>query len=337
MQYDLITIVASPRGLPALRHLLSQLPSSFSIPIVCLAQSHGGLVDELRAATRLKVSWAEAGAPLAPGNVYVSRPGTSLVTTPQGVLSISPFGPESSALDPVDHFLISAANVHGKRLLALVLAGFGRDGVNGCDQVKRAGGTVLLLDRATAQYWGMAEPIVQAGAAHRVLTIMEVAEALRACFTSHDLLHCAEIQIELADLLETAMRVSGTTMGHITRRPWDSDKLRIVVQRGLDIDFFEHFGAMSADRDTAWCRAVRLKQPIVIPDVTEEPDHPVHGLGRLPYRAEFAIPLLVPQPALEARGALTTLFQHSHEPARHESQDLNRIAREAAGLIARFS
>ena len=30
MQYDLVTIVASPRGIPALRHLLAELPSRFS-------------------------------------------------------------------------------------------------------------------------------------------------------------------------------------------------------------------------------------------------------------------------------------------------------------------
>lgn len=336
MQYDLISIVASPRGLPALRQLLRELPCSFSTPIVCLVQSHPGLVDELRGTTRLEVRWAEAGAPLAKGTVYVSRPGTSLVATPDGTFTTSPLGPESSALDPVDAFLISTANVHGSRVLALVLAGFDRDGVSGCDQVKRAGGTVLVLDRATSRYWGMAEPIVQAGAADRVLTIVEVAEALRGCFTSQDLLRCAEIQIELAGLLEAAMRMSGTSMGHITRLPAGSDRLHIVVQRGLGIEFFEHFDAMPEDRDTAWCRAVRLKAPVLVTDVTLEPSHPAHRLARMPYRAEFAMPLLVAKPHVEAHGALTTLFADGQAPDRLDSTAMDRLARAAAGIITRI-
>jgi len=336
MQYDLATLVASPRGVPALRHLLSELPSSFSTPLVCVVQSHHNLLAELQYATRLKVCWAESGMTVQKGFVYLSRPGTSLVCRPDGTLGISPFGVESSALNPVDILLMSAASVYRRRLLTLVLAGFDHDGVEGCDDVKRAGGTVLILDRATARYWGMAEPIVQAGAADRVLNIAEVAEALRSCFTSHDLLRCAEVQLELAELLETAMRLSGTRMGHITRCAQGSDKLHIVVQRGLGIDFFERFEAMPADCEAAWCRAVRLKQRIVIPDIGSEPDHPGRTFQRLPYRGEFAVPLLVSEPQVEARGALTTLFTHSHEPTRLEAANLDSIVREAADLITRI-
>jgi CheB methylesterase len=336
MQYDLATIIASPRGMPALRHLLSELPSSFSTPLVCLVQSHQNLLADLQAATRLKVCWAEPGIVVQKGFVYLSRPGTSLVCRQDGTLGISPFGVESSALNPVDILLMSAASVHRRRLLTLVLAGFDHDGVAGCDDVKRAGGTVLILDRATARYWGMAEPIVQAGAVDRVLNIAEVAEALRGCFTSHDLLHCAEIQLELAELLETAMRLSGTGMGHITRRAQGSDKLHIVVQRGLGLDFFEHFEAMSSSCEAAWCRAVRLKQSIVIPDIGSEPCHPGHSFARMPYRGEFAVPLLVSEPQIEARGALTTLFTHAHQPSRLEAADLDSIVRDAANLITQI-
>ncbi|HET9651631.1 MAG TPA: chemotaxis protein CheB [Usitatibacter sp.] len=338
MQYDLITIVASPRGLPALRHLLSELPSSFATPIVCLVQSHAALAEELQARSRLRVRWAQAGVPVEKGTVYLSHPGTSLVARPDGTFTVTPFGPESSSLDPVDSFLVSIANVRHDRVLALVLAGFDRDGVIGCDHVKRMGGTVLVLDRATARYWGMADPIVQAGAADRVLTIVEVAEALRGCFTSQDLLRCAEIQIRLGDLLETALRVSGTFMGHITRRTRDTDELRIVVQRGLDVEFFEHFEAMPAGDDTAWCRAVRLRSPILIADVSREPSHPAHRLAQVPYRAEYAVPLLAGQAEeAEARGALTALFPQARGCNRFQSWGLDRVAREAAGLITRIA
>ena len=336
MQHDLVTIVSSARGIPALRHLLAELPSSFSTPIVCLVESYPGLREELRALSRLDVRWAQPGEAVERGRVYLSPPGKSIFCGEQRRIGLSPFGPESSALDPVDTFLMSASRVHGARHLALVLGGYGRDGVCGCEAIKRAGGCVLVLDRATAHYWGMAEPIVQAGAVDRVLTIVEVAEALRSCFTSQDLLLCAEIQLGLGELLETAMRLAGTAMGHITRCTRERDELRIVVQRGLGIDFFEKFEATPAGDETAWCQAVRLKRGIVIPDVVASARHPAHRLAHtLPYRAEVAVPLVAERDG-DPCGALTTLFRQCHEPSRHEVDDMQDLAQRAASLVARF-
>lgn len=335
MQYDLITIVSARRGLVALTHLVSQLPSSFSTPLACLVEASASYLVQLQAATRLKVAWAERGARIQKGHIYLSRPGESLVCMRDGTFGIAPFGPDSSAMNPVDAFLASAAKVHPGRVLSLVLSGFDRDGVAGCDRVKHEGGTVLVLDRATAHYWGMAEPIVQAGAVDRVLTIVEVAEALRGCFTSRDLLRCAEIQVQLGELLEAAMRISGTRMGHVTRRVPETDKLRIIVQRGLGVDFFEHFEALPVHSDAAWCRAVRYQHRVMIPDVALESAHPANRLAQLPYRAEFSLPLLLPRERIEAHGAITTLFPHVHSPVGPQSDDLDRLAAEAAGLVAR--
>ena len=337
MQYDLVTIVASARGVIALRHLLSELPSTFSTPIAALVESRPGLAEDLQAGSRLAVRWAEAGAHLQNGHVYLSPPATSFVCTPEGTLGFAPFGVESSAMNPVDMFLASSARIHGKRLLVLVLGGFDRDGVEGCEVAKRAGATVLVLDRATARYWGLADPIVRAGAASRVLTIVEVAEALRGCFTSQDLLRCAEIQVRLAGLLEAAMRISGTRMGHVTRRTRDTDRLRIIVQRGLDLDFFERFDGIPVDSETAWCRAVRYRQRVLVPDISGEPGLLAHKRGAVPYRAVLAVPLLRAQPAIEAHGALTALFPHSHEQPPFQSADLDPLAREAAELVVQVS
>jgi len=334
MHYDLVTIVGSRRGLAALRHLLSELPSSFSAPIVCLVESHAGLVKELQC-SRLKVRWAERGMRIEKGHVYISKPDESLVCLSDGTFGVAPYGPQNSAMNPVDRFLGSAAHCHGSKLLSLVLSGFDQDGVEGCESAKRNGGTVLVLDRATAHYWGMAEPIVQAGAAHRVLTIAEVAEALRGCFTSQDLLRCAEIQLQLGELLEAAMRLSGSSMGHVTRRARDSDKLRIIVQRGLGLDFFEQFEAMPVDCDAAWCQAVRFGHRVVIPDIASEPSHPAHAFSRRLYNAEISVPLVLPSERMEPHGAMTAMFAQAHRPLPRESSDLDHFAAQAAALVAR--
>ena len=336
MQYDLMGIVSSRRGISALRRLLSQLPSSFGTPLVCLVESTEGLLAELQACTRLKVRWANGGEALEPGSVYLPPPGTSLLCLPDGTLMLTPFGVESTALNPVDLFLATAAACHHDRLLALVLAGFEHDGAVGCEHVKRHGGNVMVLDRATAQYLGLAEPIVRIHATVRVLTIAELGEVLRGCFTSRDLLAYAEIQIQLAKLLETAMQSAGTPMGHVTHRLRETDTLRIVVQRGLGIDFFERFEGMPIDGDTAWCQAVRFKHRVVIPDVTREPAYSGTALAGLRYRGELALPLLGTAPRVEAHGALTMLFPEAYEAAGRGTADIEQLAQAASRLIVRL-
>lgn len=337
MRYELITLVASSRGRPALRRLLSGLPSGFGTPIVCLVQADLRFAEDLQQFTRLKVAWAENGAALETGTVYLSRPGTSLVCRPDGTLSITPFGLESAALDPVDNFLASAAGCHEGRVLALVLAGFDQDGVAGARLVRERGGTVAILDRATAEHWGMAEPIVRAGACDRVLTVAEVAAALRACFTSRDLLHCAEIQIRLGEVLDGALQLAGAPMGHIARIESGPPALRIVVDRGLDMAFLERFHRIPPGGETACARTLLSRAREVIPDVmADERCSPIRGLAQAcGIRAEHATPVFGPARD-DLQGAVAALFGEPHHVSPEEERRMDALAARAATILAAF-
>lgn len=108
------------------------------------------------------------------------------------------------------------------------------------------------------------------------------------------------------------------------------------MQRGLDLDFFERFDGIPLESETAWCRAVRYRQRVVVPDVAAEQALLANAHGT-PFRAALAVPLLRAQPAVEAHGALTALFAHAHEPPAFQSADLDHLAREAAELVAQVS
>lgn len=334
MQYDIVCVVASERGIPALRQLVAGLPSTFHAPIVCLAESREWLLEDLRRHTRMRVQWAKAGERLEKGTVYLSPPEASLVCTDPQRVTVAPYGPQSSALNPVDNFLTSVGSCFGHRALAVVLAGFARDGVAGAASLKAAGGALLVLDRATAAYWGVAEPMIRAGHFDRVLTIAEVAEALRGCFTSQDLLRCAEIQIELGGILEWALRVSGTSMGCMQRRERSSGALRVVAQRGLSREFIEHFDGMLPDAASVVGRAVLRRERVVIEDVLEDPALREIAMAS-GVRAVHATPAVL-VPAAEVVGLVTTHFRQPHAVSVHEARDLDEIAAEAAGIFARF-
>jgi len=333
-RFQIVTIVSAARGLPALRQLLSRLPSTLAAPVVCLAHASASELEVIRAATRLRVQWAQAGVPLEPGTVYLAPPLGGLVFRPDRTLSITPVSMDSVAHNPVDHFLTSAAHTHGAAAACLILAGLEGDGVAGSFALKRAGAPVLVLDRATSLHWGLAEPIVRAGAADRVLTLCEAADALRACFTSRDLLECAEIQIRLGDLLDTALAISGTRMGHITRRASHASRLDVLVHRGLGPHFLERFDPIPVDARTAAGRAFMQRKRVVIPDVMQQPEYASRRPDALlcGFRAVHATP--IPHaPGEPADGVLTTLFVQPHDVSVHEARDMDALADEASRLV----
>jgi two-component system chemotaxis response regulator CheB len=64
-----------------------------------------------------------------------------------------------------------AADVWGADVLALVLTGMGRDGLEGARSITEAGGMVLAQDEASSAIWGMPGAVVDAGLATAVLPL----------------------------------------------------------------------------------------------------------------------------------------------------------------------
>ena len=70
--YDFIAIVASARGVSALRRLLQRLPPNFPVPVVCLAESHATLAGHLAAESGLSSIAAGLESAALPGVKIVS-------------------------------------------------------------------------------------------------------------------------------------------------------------------------------------------------------------------------------------------------------------------------
>ena len=333
MRYDVVTIVASRRGISQLRDLVSHLPSQFGMPVVCLAQADSRLVADLSTFTRLEVKWAEAGEVLRPGCVYVSPPGSSVVFLEGGKVALSPVGPDSTAHHPVDSFLASAGKAFGNRVLSVVLGAFMEDGAEGAHNLKWRGSTVLVLDRTTSEYYGMADAIVKRGSYDRILTAVEVAEALRASFTGRDLLANAEIQFELNALLDSALGASGTDMGNIRIADLGANRLHIVAHRGLGKEYLDQLSVVPISSDLACARAIRSGERVVVnvdDDAAYVPYlHAIRMTG-------FTTVQATPTPGPEAQGVLSTFHRYAHVVKGQEAEQLDRIALEARDVLARL-
>ncbi|TCP36874.1 two-component system chemotaxis response regulator CheB [Sphingomonas sp. BK235] len=186
--FDAIAIGASTGGIHALASLLAEVPLAVAQPIFVtqhlppsfspyfaaqvgvsakrpslLAQDHG----RVRAGELL----------IAPGTAHLlayplhdGTVGTRLSQAP------APTG----NLPSVDPMFASLAATYGPRLLAIVLSGMGRDGLEGARAVRDAGGTILVQDRSTSVVWGMPGAVAKAGLAQGVMSPAEIGAAIAA-------------------------------------------------------------------------------------------------------------------------------------------------------------
>jgi two-component system chemotaxis response regulator CheB len=74
----------------------------------------------------------------------------------------------------------SLAAIHGPRLLAIVLSGMGRDGLEGARAVREAGGMVVAQDEESSVVWGMPGAVVGAGLASAILPPTAIGDLIAA-------------------------------------------------------------------------------------------------------------------------------------------------------------
>lgn len=154
-----MAVAASAGGIPALGQLLGGLPASFpgAVLVVLHLEPHRAsrLAQVLQRWSALPVTQAAAGERPAAGRVYVAPPDRHLVIAPDGSLELADTPPEHYSRPSADPLFASLAAFRGARAVAVVLSGMGVDGARGAAEVERGGGTVLVQDAASAEYYGM--------------------------------------------------------------------------------------------------------------------------------------------------------------------------------------
>jgi len=176
--YDVVAIGASTGGIHALSRLLRAIPLDFTLPI--LVTQHLPTAFMPYFAAQLAViggrpcEVASDRLRLRPGRIVVA-PGDAhmrCVALADGSTAIrltrEPVA--SGCMPSVDPMFASMASVYGPRMLAVVLSGMGRDGALGAQQVRSAGGCVLVQDQASSVIWGMPGAVAQNGGADAILT-----------------------------------------------------------------------------------------------------------------------------------------------------------------------
>jgi two-component system, chemotaxis family, protein-glutamate methylesterase/glutaminase len=183
---DLVVVGASLGGLEALTTLLGGLPATMP-PIAVvqhrLAEDEDStrLVELLGAHTPLRVIEPDDKTPLDAGTVYVA-PSDYHLQIEKGWFSLSTDAPVQFARPSIDVLFETAAEVYGRRVVAVVLTCASIDGVAGAMAVKRHGGRVLVQDPQTARSPVLPQAVVDTGVAQVVAPLADLPRhILAAC------------------------------------------------------------------------------------------------------------------------------------------------------------
>jgi two-component system, chemotaxis family, protein-glutamate methylesterase/glutaminase len=180
----MIAIGASTGGPQALHQILSQLPSKFPIPVICVQHiSEGflkGLVDWLALECNLPVKIANLGEIPQPGVVYFPEERRHLELDKFGRFFYSATHPVSGHCPSVTITFQSVANFYRAHCAGVLLTGMGRDGADGMLTIAQAGGVTIAQDEATCIVFGMPKEAIALGAVQHILPLHAIAPLLLA-------------------------------------------------------------------------------------------------------------------------------------------------------------
>ena len=180
--YEVVALASSAGGIHALGVVLAGLRPELSVPVLIvqhLDRRHKTIIAEvLGRRTELPVLLAEAGERARPGCVYIAPPDHHLLVGPGGMLSLSDSELVHFVRPSADLLFESVAGAYGPAAIACVLTGTGNDGAMGVTAVKSRGGTVIAQDPDNAEFRGLPDAAVAAGAVDFLLPLDEIASVI---------------------------------------------------------------------------------------------------------------------------------------------------------------
>jgi len=180
----IIFIGASTGGTEATKEVLINLPPD--CPAVVITQhmppgftkSYAARLDGL---CRISVKEAQDGERILPGHAYIAPGGLHLSVERSGanyIARVQEGEPVNRHRPSVEVLFKSAARVVGPNALGIMLTGMGADGAKAMKELRDAGSYNYVQDEASCVVFGMPREAINAGAAHEVLPLTQIAPKL---------------------------------------------------------------------------------------------------------------------------------------------------------------
>ena len=184
---DIIVIGISTGGPAALPVLLKRLSTKVNVPILIVQHMPPLFVQELVGSLNKKTDFTvvagESYQPLKANHVYIAPGGTQMKLsklpgdkTP--CLMITDDEAENYCKPSVDYLFRSVSNYYGENVVALIMTGMGRDGVEGLRLLKEKHATIFAQDKDSSVVYGMAMEAVKADVVDEILPLELLSKAV---------------------------------------------------------------------------------------------------------------------------------------------------------------
>ncbi len=182
-----LAVGSSTGGPAALIKLFKALPKSINIPVVVTQHMPPAFTAILAQNLQRDTGWSakEAGEGdfLEPGRILVA-PGDyhMLFEKSANVVKVrlDKGAKENFCRPAVDPMLRSLVAAYGPAIVSVILTGMGQDGLVGCKNVLKDGGTVVAQDEASSVVWGMPGAVSRAGIAASILPLDRIAAEIES-------------------------------------------------------------------------------------------------------------------------------------------------------------
>jgi two-component system chemotaxis response regulator CheB len=159
---EIVAIGTSTGGPAALAEVLPRIPNDFPVPIVVVQHMPPIftrlLAERLASRSAIPVEEGRSGAVLSPGHAWIAPGNFHMKVIRAGAgwcLNLNQGSKENSCRPAVDVLFRSVAAACGANVLGVVMTGMGSDGVLGAQDIRDAGGDVIIQDEASSIIWGM--------------------------------------------------------------------------------------------------------------------------------------------------------------------------------------
>lgn len=183
--FEAILIGASTGGPPAIQSILEDIERPLPLPVAIVQHMPPGFTkafaDRLNTHLTIPVKEAYHGHSFLPGTAYIAPIGTHLILKQKNgnVYTALTKYPENVPHRPsVDILFKSAVSIYGKKILAVLLTGMGKDGAAGMAELASAGAYTIAQDESSCVVYGMPKAAVDLGAVQEVLSIGKIGKRL---------------------------------------------------------------------------------------------------------------------------------------------------------------
>ena len=182
---EIVAIGVSTGGPDALAAILPAIPCDFPVPIVIVQhmppEFTRRLAEQLRSKSAISVSEGATNDLIFPGHAWLAPGGHHMLVirdTQGSRLQMTMSAPENYCRPSVDVLFRSVVEAYGAGTLAVVLTGLGQDGLRGCEEIRAAGGQVLVQDEASSVVWGMPGAVAKAGLADQIVPLAQLSDEI---------------------------------------------------------------------------------------------------------------------------------------------------------------